>query len=168
MKDLQKLFNECKEEMRKANIPFNEDAYINVSNRKSVRTWGTCRNKVDIRINALLLDDNVDDKETKDTIIHELIHTCKDTHGHDYYFRLYGNRMNDMFGYHISRCNSKEQKGITIDYERMSKYKFVCPNCNRVSYKQKLPKYMSHRIKWNEPIYSCRLCHTAMKTIVLH
>lgn len=168
MKDLYRLFEECKEEMEQAQIPFNYGATIEVSKRKSTCSWGKCRNKEQIFINALLLDDNVDDKETKDTIIHELIHTCDNVYGHDENFKFYGNRMNNMFGYHISRCNSATQKGLQIDYERMGKYKLVCENCGRISYKSRLSKGSQMLLKNNQATHTCGKCGHEMKTIILH
>jgi len=80
-------------------------------------------------------------KSVMNTILHELIHTCADCHGHDAQWRAYATRAGKAFGYDIRRCGGDKSsqdiknlnagrtyRGRTFKYPR---YLVTCPACGR-------------------------------------
>lgn len=66
----------------------------------------------------------VDDKEMINTLIHEILHTFKDTKGHNYRWKWYARRISDNTEYKIERTGKKETLTIN-DYN----YLITCVKC---------------------------------------
>lgn len=85
MKDFNLLVNECIAELDSIGIVCGKIRNIEINTRAKCR-WGLCRTVksgvFDIEISSRLLEDNVEDIVTKNTIIHELLHTVRGCHGH--------------------------------------------------------------------------------------
>ena len=85
MKDLKKLAAECEADLLSIGI---QPGKINrwIVNTRAKYRWGQCKEYLpglfDISIAERLLQDNVSDQATKNTILHELLHTVKGCHGH--------------------------------------------------------------------------------------
>lgn len=136
MKDLKKLFDESLMEVKAAGLqPGN---IISVKpNKNMTKSWGVCSSvmengerKFKIDISTRILQDNVDDIATKDTIIHEILHTCPDGFGHTGKWAKYADIINYTYKgkYNIKRTTAIEEKGIEFD---SSQYKYVikCEKC---------------------------------------
>lgn len=96
-KNVENLIKDCIQKCKDIAIPIADD--ITFKPMKRERTYGQCcinrrTGDVTIKISSLLVND--DDKIN--TIFHELIHSCKDTDGHDYMFYSYGNRIYHAYG----------------------------------------------------------------------
>lgn len=84
MRDLQKIYKECVQECKDAGIPIRDDKVLSISvgtEEEMINDYGLCYvNEQDLTfemyVNSLLLDENCPIIELKNTIIHELIHTC--------------------------------------------------------------------------------------------
>lgn len=84
---LQELFNESKQEIRKAGINLSNDIEIKLSDLGK-RNFGQCKNKKQVLISYWAYE-NLSKDKIKNTIIHELLHTLKDTKGHCRKWNLY-------------------------------------------------------------------------------
>ena len=113
MKGFQKLINESLNEVKAAGIEPGEISSWEI-NRRSKKRWGQCRKNPDgsfgISIAASLLeDDRISEKDCKDTIIHEILHTCKDGMKHTGSWKRYAEIMNTAYGYNnektIYKCS---------------------------------------------------------------
>lgn len=92
-----------------------------------------------IKISAYTLGNSR--KSVMNTILHELIHTCADCHGHDAQWRAYAARAGKAFGYDIRRCggdkSESDQRNLRAGAARSGKrvhhnrYLVTCPACGR-------------------------------------
>lgn len=136
MKNLDKLYRECVEEMKRINMDIsNRIVGIKVNSRLS-RSLGRCRlnrysGSYTIEINPCMLADSVEVKTAKNTIIHELIHTCPGCMNHGYEWKRRGDRVNRMLGYNIKReseVEGLEANGVKLKKEEY-KYALECMKC---------------------------------------
>ena len=169
MKNLNALFAECKMELDSINMDYSRKIVsIKVNNRLRT-TMGIChRNRstgnYTIDINPALLADSADVREVKDTIIHEIIHTCPGCFNHGVEWKMRGDLVNRKLGYNISRCADRaevEAKGIQLKVETY-KYALECVECGQ-QYKYK---------RWTSALeypskYRCGSCHGNFKVVCL-
>ena len=114
---------------------------------------GTCI----IQIAASLIEDErISEQACKETMIHEILHTCKGCKGHTGLWLIYANIMNKKYGYNIKRTTSGEEKGVEnytaskrLDY----KYCFVCENCGQIIKRKKQCEFTKHYRN-----YTCGIC----------
>lgn len=114
MKDLQKLFKQCLRECDNLGIQYGNIVEITVNTRAKKR-WGQTRKKADgfhINISSVLLRDDVSDEATKDTIMHEILHTVDGCFDHKFKWQAMANKVNIAYGYKVKRCTSAWEKGI--------------------------------------------------------
>ena len=120
-------------------IPKNLNFTINYRAKKRL---GQCCEKQDINISSWLLEIG-DDHDIKNTIIHEILHTFKDTIGHKAKWQYYANYVNNRTDYHITRTTSidgiyaranKTRPRREVSY----KYEITCEKCGRVFYRQRI------------------------------
>ena len=156
MKDLNKLFNECKDELKKINIPFSNDIDLDVMTSK--RSWGTCilhrlDNNFTIKINIKLLDDNVPDIPAKNTIIHELLHTCPNCMKHTGEWKEYANKVNCYYSqYNIKRTNSSEEYEVKIKPVTYN-YLFKCDKCGKeIGYQRNSSKFVQYYWRYTHSV----------------
>lgn len=145
MKDLQKLFNECKKELDDIGIKYGNIVKLEV-NYRFKKTWGQCsyvnknENKFKIEIAAKLLQDDIDDISTKNTIIHELLHSCKDCMNHGNEWKRLANIVNKKYPqYNIKRTTSNKSKGIEYE-DKDFNYILECKKCGNKLYFSKMCK----------------------------
>lgn len=150
-KEVQILFNECKQIMIDCNIPISNsiDPIIHI-NKRYKKLMGCCtrvngKYKFRISISSHILDS--DEIVLKKIILHEYIHTVKGCLNHGTYFKNYCKILNDKFGYDIHRLvDSKTLKFDNTYYT----YRLKCPNCS-ISYLRKRKPY-------SDRIYKCGNC----------
>lgn len=160
MKDFRKLQKICLEELEKAGIKSGNIIEWQI-NKRAIRRWGMCKKNPDntyiIQVSSRLLDnDNVSEKACKETIIHEILHTCEGCHGHTGVWLNYANIMNSMYGYNIKRTTSSAEKGIieTIPVNiRPYKYIYACKKCGQTIGKTRACKFTKYFKN-----YSCGIC----------
>ena len=175
-KRLEEVFNECIEEMNAIEIPFGRIVEITVNYRAKSR-WGQCQMKRDcygrcyrININADLLHVDAPEKGLKETIIHEILHTCPDCWCHTGEWKRLANLVNDCYGYNVKRCNSSEEKGMDEFYKQYEelarkqptwKYTIKCKSCGKiVGRKQKACKITRY-----PQCYRCASCYGMLEVI---
>lgn len=149
MKDLQKLFKECKKELDYIGIKYGRIESITINSRAKKR-WGQCRitlrsqsweNRIfSINISERLLQDDITDNACKNTIMHELIHTCNNCFNHGSEWKHIADIVNDFYSfYNIKRCTSAEEKGINEEIEKKeSRYILRCKCCGKLFYKDRM------------------------------
>lgn len=148
MKDFQGLFAECCIEARHLGIPIsNHIKTVRVNNRLS-RAMGRCKRInnylgewFEIEINPCMLAEEVDPMETKNTIVHELIHTCPGCMNHGDTFHYYAKIVNRKLGYHVDtyvKTSALVSAGVKVKTRQKETYKYalVCKACGH-EYKRK-------------------------------
>lgn len=162
MRDLMKYARICLEEVEAVGIPHGDISEFVVNTRVKSR-FGQCRKlpngKYSINISKALLDESVNDKWLKDTIIHEILHSCKDCMNHGKKWKYYASIMNRKYGYSISRCASSAEMGIA---EKTSptfyKYRLICTKCGHTYLRQR----MSAAVQ-NPSRFYCGYCNGKLK-----
>jgi len=169
MKDLRKLYKECVLELNRINMDIS-DRIVEVKPNGRLRTvLGKCKyshrtGTYSIEINTCLLADEAETQAAKETIVHELIHTCPGCMNHGYEWKRRGDRASRMLGYHVERCASVDEletQGVIVKQETY-KYALVCDSCGN-QYKRK---------RWCEVLenpsrYKCGKCNGSLHTICL-
>ena len=160
MKNFEMLQKVCIDEVLGAGIePGNIVSWV--INRRAKKRWGMCTKNPDgtciIQIAARLIEDErISEQACKETMIHEILHTCKGCKGHTGLWLIYANIMNKKYGYHIKRTTSGEEKGVEnytaskrLDY----KYCFVCENCGQNIKRKKQCEFTKYYRN-----YTCGIC----------
>ena len=145
MKDFVFLREQCISEITCLGIELGKIASWSVNRRAKTR-WGLCRLKRDgsyeIEIaESLLADDRISEKACKETIIHELLHTCKGCMRHTGKWKQYAELMNcaEMAIKYVFTCGGC---GATIYRKRDSKFTrnyrhYGCAKCGAVAWSRK-------------------------------
>jgi len=158
MRDLVLYGKECMNELDKINIPYSKKVYF-TTNSRAKRRWGRCekhRDCYEIQINSLLLDERNSLNGLKNTIIHELLHTISGCMNHGDKWQNFAEKVNHVYKYGISRCNSYEEKGIcnevideinretSLKLEKQPTYIIRCEKCGHEYVRHKLTKSITN------------------------
>ncbi len=162
MKDFEALRNECINEVTRLGIKLGQISSWEINTRAKTR-WGMCKLSPDgtytIEIAARLLeDDRISETACKETIIHELLHTCKGCMRHTGKWKYYADVVNQVYGYNIKRVTPGQEKGVE-NYEgnQMAiKYVFTCGKCGATIYRKR-----DSRFTRNYKYYGCARCGAA-------
>ena len=113
---------------------------------KAKRRLGQCVEKKYINISKWLLEVG-SDKEIKETIIHEILHTFHDTVGHGTVWQRYARLVSDYGVSNITRTANiqdiMQNNGVDKDKEKDLlgyKYEITCKKCGSVYYKRRIEK----------------------------
>ena len=107
------IARECMSTLAEIGIPCGEVVEFTVNTRAKKR-WGQCIKRTDgyhININARLCDGEHDDG-LKDTIIHELLHTCPECMTHGKQWRKWSRLVRDKTGINVQATNTATSKGL--------------------------------------------------------
>ncbi len=159
MKDFDRLQNECIQEVTRLGIQLGPVTSWSINTRAKSR-WGLCTRHPDgtysIEIaESLLADDRISEQSCKETMIHELLHTCKGCMRHTGTWKRYAEVINAYYGYHIKRVTEGAEKGVE-NYEGTAeqyKYVFTCGNCGATIYRKRDSKFTR-----NYRHYGCARC----------
>ena len=149
MKDIRKLAGQCMTDLASVDIPYGRVKLWIVNCRAKAR-WGLCKKRSDgyfeIEIAEALLKDDVDDIATKNTIIHELLHTCPGCLKHTGRWKQYADKVNRLLPqYSIKRTTSAEEKGVAVRRkEPVYRYCLKCSNCGKEILRQKKTAVIEH------------------------
>ena len=112
-------------------IPYGDVLVLTVNTRAKSR-WGLCK-KIphgwEIEISDRLLVKDVSEYALMDTLLHEILHTCKGCQNHGKLWKEYAKRLNNKFCYNIKRCTSAEEKGLDTRRINTAKYRITCTRC---------------------------------------
>lgn len=147
LRDLNKYVNICKRELDSVGIPYkNPDKWI--ASGKLKRSLGYCALSYNsqrekrkglissvpkIVISKRILNDNFPEKYLKETIIHELIHTCNGCGNHGREFQRMAKHVNQELGYSVGTYASREETDYynQLYSQKENKYFIKCPECGR-------------------------------------
>lgn len=128
MNDFDALLAQVTMQSKKAGVPVSDRISPHVRiNSRAVRRFGRCISENGgfvIELSSKLLD--APELSCRQTIAHELIHTCKGCMNHGELFKKYAAMMNSAFGYSISRTNSCEEMGVT---KESAAFVVLCSSC---------------------------------------
>lgn len=93
-----------------------------------------------------------DDKEMINTLIHEILHTFKDTKGHNYRWKWYANKISNNTEYKIERTSEAELLTLE-DYN----YLITCVKCGHKSKRLRLSQQKINSFSHNRR--RCIYCH---------
>ena len=136
MRNLDDYALQCMFELDSIGIPYGNVKSFEINTRAHSR-WGQCRvipGGFSININSDLLDERNDESGLKNTIIHELLHTCDGCLNHGAKWVAYANKVHKLLGYNIKRQSTADEKGVYFQSgkgtgNRGYKYLLVCPFC---------------------------------------
>lgn len=128
--------DEAMMELDELDIPYSPCIRWKINTR--AQRWGLCRRlyelqyEFEIELNISLFADGAFDG-LKNTIIHELLHTCPDCMKHTGMWKKYADMVNRMYGYNVKRTSSEEDKcAENINHtSREDKIKYIlrCKGC---------------------------------------
>jgi predicted SprT family Zn-dependent metalloprotease len=129
-----------------------------VINTRAMKRWGRCitRNGYStIEISSRILGDDVPDNAVLSTMVHEILHSCKNGHSHTGMWKIYANKVNRKYPYlNIQRTKSANEFGLSQEQVLISqKYAIRCKNCGAMHYSSR----MSASIQTPEK-YGCKRC----------
>lgn len=148
MRDLIDFTIQCMNELDKIGVPYGNVIDVTINTRAKKR-WGQCR-KVPggftININAVLLDEKNDVDGLKNTIFHELLHTCPGCWNHGTQWKVYAAIVFRKLGYNIKRTSSAAEKGVIDEpeVEHKPKYQIVCNSCGKTWERYKMCKVIQN------------------------
>ena len=159
MKDFEKLIQDCMAEVTRVGIKPGNITSWTVNTRAKTR-WGLCKqtpqHTYEIQIaEQLLVDDRISEQSCKETIIHEILHSCDGCMKHTGLWKRYAEVMNQVYGYNIKRIMTCKEMGVE-EHKPSSmpfKYVFTCKNCGATIYRKRdsrFTKYYRH--------YGCARC----------
>lgn len=157
--DINTLYQEARIMSEQCNIPLGKISSVTV-NPRLTSTWGRCkRNRYDnsfsIEIAERLIDFGSVDG-VLNTLLHEMLHTCKNCFNHKGVWKSYAERLYVKYGIDVKRCNTEKEKGMDTSNPKEKGYKFVvsCPECGFERFYRKGTKVVK-----NITHYQCTLCH---------
>lgn len=150
MRNLNDYAKKCMMELDDIEIEYGNIIEFKVNTRARGR-WGQCKavsGGYSIDVSAILLDERNDEQGLKNTIIHELLHSCKGCMNHGENWKQLAAKVNRVYDYNIKRCSSADEKGIReetrIKNAREIKYIVKCNECGYVYTRTKMSKLIQH------------------------
>ena len=156
---LDNLLEEVCAELRGIGIPISEKLSPSVLiNTRAKRRLGCCffkDGRYIIEISRSILDKP---ELLRQTLAHELLHTCYGCNNHGSRWKSYAARLNETFGYSIERT-SKPEGDLTRLRTEQIRYILECSSCGVKIYRSRLSKAV--KAPWR---YRCR-CGGKLKRI---
>ena len=155
MRDLNFYTRICMIELDCLKIRYAKNLTLKVNTRAKTRL-GVCKKTGDcyiIEIAALLLDERTPEEYLKNTIMHELLHTCYGCMNHTGRWKKLAERVNAAYGYDIKRAATEDDDIIPEELTEKPKYKVVCPQCKTVYERYKRSALIKHPER-----YRCGRC----------
>ena len=155
---IEQLFQQVKREAQQAGILFSSHISGIVINRRARKRFGCCKavksfagyTSYQIEVAEKILICN--EKKIKQTIAHELIHTCKGCMNHGERWKYYAMIMNRRYGYEIKRTATDEEMGVYtsssseeyIKKQENYKYRIICTQCGYIFYRKRMSEVVKH------------------------
>lgn len=157
MKDLQLYAKICLEELDAIGVEYGNIVEFSINTRAKSR-WGQCRynratKEYKINIASILLTEEASEKALKDTLFHEIIHTCDGCFDHGREWQSVADLVNDCYAMNIKRCTTSEEKGVDLERTKNYKYYFKCSKCGQVVKRQRESQFTRMYSK-----YGCGRC----------
>lgn len=158
MKNYMEMFNKAMDVVHDLGIETGNITDVKLNYRAKNR-FGQCRkhnatNTYSLNFNYLIFDDDADDVAIMNTIIHEILHTCKDCMTHKNEWKRLANYVTANTEYTISRTNSYADFGLEPPKrEKKHNYVFYCEDCGQVFIRERSSKFTR-----NYHAYRCGKC----------
>lgn len=167
MRDLMSYAEKCMGILDDLGIEYGNIVDFKINTRARNR-WGQCKvvpGGYSININASLLDERNDEEGLTNTIMHELLHSCKGCMNHGENWKRLAAKIYQVYGINIKRTSTAEEKGVKEETRppkpvKSIKHKFVCEGCGQVIVRQRESEFTKHYDK-----YTCGRCHSHFKKI---
>ncbi len=162
MRDLLKYAAECMASLDRLGIRYAKDVRFTVNARATSRL-GLCRKKgsqYEIEISHLLLDERTPEESLKNTLCHELLHTCYGCMKHTGRWKAYAERVNAAYGLNIKRAAAAGDREIPEELLPKANYLVRCENCGTEYGRQKLSPLIQHPER-----YRCGKCKGKLNRI---
>lgn len=166
MKDLMSLVSICKTDLDRLGIEYGIVSNWTVNTRAKCRL-GQCRkidgNLFDISISSVLLADEVDDRATLNTIMHELLHTVPGCFNHNGKWKVYAEFVNKRLPkYNIKRIADSNETGIVVE-RKAPVYRYIlrCTKCG-----QEIKRQKETKVVINYKRYRCGKCGGRLERIL--
>ena len=142
-------FLSCRQKLLDIGIPLGSVHSVRVNSRLS-STHGRCERKRTQGIFNIEISDTLvshGSKEGLETVmIHELLHTCRDSFKHTGTWKYYADLVRYKLGYNITTYSSKESLGIDVGNLVLSEglYACKCDTCGSVVTRKSASKFILH------------------------
>lgn len=165
MYDLNEAYFEARDMVIGAGLETGTIADVKANGRAKSR-WGSCKREFGvykIEVNADLLDERNDYRGLVETLAHEILHTVEGCLNHGPKWKAAADRVNAMYGTHIQRSSTQEEKGVayrTLGKSRneTAKYKLICRKCGHEYLYKRCTKAVQHPEN-----YMCACCKGELK-----
>lgn len=155
MRDLQQYAARCCQMLDYLGIRYGKQITFEVNARAKTRL-GICKktgNRYVIEIAAALLDERTNEAELKNTLLHELLHTCRGCMKHTGKWKQLAERVNATYGMQIQRTAAKDAVWLPEELRAQPKYRVMCKNCGTVYERFRMTEFVRHPEK-----YRCGKC----------
>lgn len=136
--EINEWFREVLAEADAIRIPYSKNLNRHITiNKRAKSRFGCCKKikrgiktEFEIEISHRLLF--CDPKMVKQTLAHEILHTCPRCDNHGSTWKAYAHLWNEAFGYQIKRTGSAEELGLDkkfISQPLKENYLVVCKKC---------------------------------------
>lgn len=165
MRNLHQITSKCMDELEAIGIELGRVENV-IVNTRAVNRWGQCKRLAsggyEINISSRLLDENVPEISLKNTVIHELLHTCRNCMNHGAEWKYLAQKVNRAYPqYNIKRTASSEEYHVqTASVVRKPKYAYECIKC-----KKQIFRYRESEFTRNVGNYRCASCHGKFQRI---
>ena len=151
MNDFDALLAQVIAEARELHIPVSGriEAHVAV-NRRAVTRFGCCRRTAGgyrIELAEGLL--RAAEPACRQTLAHEILHTCPGCRDHGPLWRSYAERMNSAWGYRIARTGARDELGV--EPPRPAPHLVVCRQCGR-----RFERFRASALVQHPERYRCR------------
>ncbi len=147
MRNLQSYIDTCLKEVEEAGIKHGDIKKVSVNNR-AIKRYGMCSYQKDgtfsIEISKYLLDERIPEIELKNTIVHEILHTCKGCMNHGNTWKRNANLMNKKYGYRLTRVRTCKEFTKIVEEEQPYKYIVRCTKCGYEYKRRKKSRLIEH------------------------
>lgn len=163
---LVELFHRAIQEVKDAGIEIGIIKEPISINTRAVNFWGRCRTVINTvtkeKICSIEVSENLlyaEEIFIMTTLVHEILHTCKNCQNHSPEWTRLANIMNKTYGYNVKSHTSAEEKGL--DKADLDSYKYCveCVKCHKKHYYAR----MSNPVKFPDA-YQCK-CGGKLKRI---
>jgi len=149
--DCDALMKEVTEQARALGIPVSKRIRDHVIlNYRAVSRFGCCRRQGGeyiIEVAARVAEGP--EKGCRETLAHELLHTCPGCQNHGARWKMYAGQMNEAYGYNIKRTATEQTMGTV--QARPFRYLLQCERCGA-----QLGRYRASSLTRHPERYRCR------------
>lgn len=151
MHDFDALLQLVLEQARALHLPVSchLDSHVQI-NRRALTRFGCCvyqHKGYQIQLSSRLL--TTQEWACRQTLAHEVLHTCPGCRNHGLLWQKYAEKMNEAYGYQISRTATPASMGLPDDIP--ARHLLVCQRCGR-----EFPRHRASSLTEHPERYRCK------------